>query len=75
MRYTYLENYSGVMLTLRPSGQFTKTHSFCSKNGKSNFYEANPETLFGRVVWNEKVHTLAKFRRFITLYAHVLPST
>jgi hypothetical protein len=45
---------------------------FALKNGNSNFYEAKPETLFGRVVCNEKLHTLAKFGHFITLYARVL---
>jgi hypothetical protein len=48
---------------------------FALKNGNSNFYEANPETPFGRVVCNEKLHTLAKFGRFITLYARVFRST
>jgi hypothetical protein len=37
MRSTYLENCSGVMLTFMPSGRFTKTHAFCTKNGNSNF--------------------------------------
>jgi hypothetical protein len=48
---------------------------FALKNGNSDFYEAKPETLFGRDVCNEKVHTLDKFGRFITLYARVLRST
>jgi hypothetical protein len=38
---------------------------FVLKNGNSNFYEAKPKTPFGRVVCNEKLHTLAKFGRFI----------
>jgi hypothetical protein len=40
----------------------SKKHTlFALKNGNSNFCEAKPETLFGRVVCNEKLHTLAKF--------------
>jgi hypothetical protein len=50
-----------------PSGRFTKTHAFCTKNGKSNFCEAKPETLFGRLVCNEKWHTLAKFLSALSL--------
>jgi hypothetical protein len=72
MRSTYQENCSGVMLTFMTSGRFTKTHAFCNKNGNLNFYEAKPETLFGRDLCNEEVHTLAKFGCFITLYAHAL---
>jgi hypothetical protein len=45
---------------------------FALKNGNSNFYEAKPEALFGRVVCNKKLHTLAKFGCFITLYARIL---
>jgi hypothetical protein len=48
---------------------------FALKNGNSNFYEEKPETPFGRVVCNEKLHTLSKFGRFITLHARVLRST
>jgi hypothetical protein len=58
-----------------PSGRFTKTHSFCTKKWKLEFYEAKPETLFGRVFCNDKVHTLGMFGCFITLYARFLPST
>jgi hypothetical protein len=75
MRSTYLENYSGVMLTFMPSCRFAKTHAFCTKKGNSNFYEAKLETLFGRVNCHEKLHTIAKFGRFITLYARVLRFT
>jgi hypothetical protein len=58
-----------------PSVLFTKTHDFALKNGNSNFYEAKPETLYGRDGCNEEVHTLAKFGCFITLYARALRST
>jgi hypothetical protein len=50
MRSTYLENFSGVTLTFVPSGRFTKTHAFCTKNGNSNFVKQslkpNLEELF-----------------------------
>jgi hypothetical protein len=75
MRSTYQENYSSVRLTFMPSGRFTKTHIFCNKKWKLIFYEAKPKTLSRRVVCNEKLHTLAKFGHFITLYARVLQST
>jgi hypothetical protein len=55
------------MLTFMPSGRFTKTHAFCTKNENSNFCEAKPETLFGRVVCNEKLHTLARFLGALSL--------
>jgi hypothetical protein len=48
---------------------------FALKNGNSIFYETKRQTLVGRIVCNEKVHILAKFGCFITLYARVLLST
>jgi hypothetical protein len=51
----------------------SQKHTLSSlKKWISIFYEAKPETLFGRVACNEKVHTLAMFGCFITLYARVL---
>jgi hypothetical protein len=52
-----------------------KNTLFTKKNGNSNYYEAKPETLFGRDVCNEEVHTLANFGCFITLYDRALRST
>jgi hypothetical protein len=40
---------------------------FVLKNGKSKFCEAKPETLFRRVVCNEKLHILAKFLGALSL--------
>jgi hypothetical protein len=46
----------------------SKKHTlFALKNGNSNFCEAKRETLFGRVVCNEKLHTLAKFLGALSL--------
>jgi hypothetical protein len=60
-------------------GASEKHTLFALKNGNSNFCEAKPETLFGRVVCNEKLHTLARFLgvlsfcmlMFCNLYGHL----
>jgi hypothetical protein len=38
MRSTYLENCSGVMLTFMPSGRFTKTHAFHTKEIETQIF-------------------------------------
>jgi hypothetical protein len=41
---------------------------FTLKKYKLKFFEAKIETLFGRVVCNEKLHTLARFLGTLSLY-------
>jgi hypothetical protein len=38
MRSTYQEICSGVMLTFMPTGRFTKTHTFCTKNMETQIF-------------------------------------
>jgi hypothetical protein len=45
---------------------------FALKNGNSNFCEAKLQTLFGRVICNEKLHTLARFLGTLSLCMLVL---
>jgi hypothetical protein len=56
------------MLTFMPSGRFKKHTLFTLKKLKLKFFGAKTETLFGRVVCNEKLHTLARFLGALSLY-------
>jgi hypothetical protein len=75
MRSTYLENCSGVTLTFMPSGRFTKTHAFCTKNGNSNFVKQSLKPYLEELFVMRSCTHLPVFGRFITLYARVLLST